>query len=319
MNILITGGAGFIGSHLADTLVENNNVVVIDNLSLGSMGNIKHLNSCTNFTFIESDLSNTNELKNLFNKYRFHKVYHLAANSDIQAGSLNPNIDFTDTFLTTINILDCMRDFGVKKLFFSSTSAVYGEKENQLIHENMGPLLPISYYGGAKLASESFISAYTHMNELETIIFRFPNVIGSRLTHGVIFDFIRKLKKNPKELEILGDGTQSKPYLYIEDLIRGILCTEILENRLEYYNIGVTTKTTVTHIADIVCEKMGLKQVNYKYTGGNIGWKGDIHEFQYDLSKIHATGWKAKYNSNEAVAKTVEEVLEDDGCYISRG
>lgn len=320
MKVLLAGAAGFIGSHLADRLIELGYYVVgVDNLSLGKMENIEHLLDNELFEFIKLDLSDYNNTVNIFKNIKFDIVFHLVANSDIRKSSEDPSIEFINTFLPTYNILEGMRLHNVKKLFFSSTSAIYGEKMDENISENSGPLIPISYYGGAKLASEAFISSYSYMNNIDTVIFRFPNVIGGRLTHGVIFDFIRKLKNDPNSLEILGDGTQSKPYLHVSDLIDGIILimNKEFEEKVNYFNIGVNDETTVTRIADFVCKQMGLSNVKYNYTGGKVGWKGDVPKFQYDLSKIHSFGWKAKYTSDEAVIKTLEEVLGNESSNIS--
>lgn len=321
MKVLLAGAAGFIGSHLADRLIGLGHFVVgVDNLSLGRMDNIEHLLYNEKFEFIELDLSNYDSTINIFKKHKFDMVFHLVANSDIKKSSEDPSIEFNNTFLPTYNLLEGMRLYNVKKLFFSSTSAIYGEKIDEKIDEDLGPLIPISYYGGAKLASEGFISSYSHMNNFKTVIFRFPNVIGSRLTHGVIFDFIKKLKDDPNNLEILGDGTQSKPYLHISDLIDGIdiMMNKDLDKVINCFNIGVEDDTDVTKIADIVCSQMQLNNVKYNYSGGKIGWKGDVPKFQYDLSKIYSLGWKAKYNSDEAVFKTVKEVLDSESSHISR-
>lgn len=312
MKTLLLGVAGFIGSHLADKLIESGyDVIGVDNLSLGKMDNISHLLSNEKFKFIETDLSNYENTINLFKNNKIDIVYHLVANSDIRKSSQDPSIEFKNTFLPTYNILEGMRQYNVKRLFFSSTSAIYGNKSDERIGEDSGPLTPISYYGGAKLASEGFIYSYSHMNNIDTVIFRFPNVIGSRLTHGVIYDFIKKLKDNPNRLEILGDGTQSKPYLHVSDLIEGITLTmnKEFEEKVNCFNIGVEEETTVSKIADMVCSRMKLENVDYHYTGGKIGWKGDVPKFQYDLSRIYALGWKAKYTSDEAVITTLEEVL----------
>lgn len=321
MNVLIAGAAGFIGSHLTDKLVElGYKVIGTDNLSLGKKANIEHLKQHKNFKFIEMDFSNLEDTLDLFKNHDFDMVFHLIANSDIKKSSQDPTIEFKNTLLPTYNILEGMRINNVKKLFFSSTSAIYGEKLNTKINEDIGPLTPISYYGGAKLASEALISSYSFMNDIETIIFRFPNVIGSRLTHGVIYDFVKKLKKDPTRLEILGDGKQTKPYLHVSDLISGIVFVLKFDfnKNLNIFNIGVTDETSVTKIADIVCEEMGLENVRYIYTGGSSGWKGDVPKFQYDLSKIHSLGWKARYSSDEAVRKTLKEVLMDESSNISR-
>ena len=307
---LITGGAGFIGSHLAGLLLDmGHKVVCVDNFELGSRENVKKYLDNPNFELVEMDVSDVDRFSNLLAAKGTERIFHLAANSDIQKSARIPGVDFTNTFSTTYSIVEGMRRNNIKKLFFSSTSAVYGDKSNVNIAENAGDLRPISYYGGAKLASEAFISSYAYMNELEVLIFRFPNVIGPNLTHGVIFDFIRKLKSNPKELEILGDGTQCKPYLYVLDLVEAIAEYSFKQGQgVEIYNIGVDTATTVKEIADMVCERLGLSDVEYKFTGGNVGWKGDVPAFQYDLSKIYSTGWKAKHNSNESVKATLESL-----------
>ncbi|MCC8152342.1 MAG: SDR family NAD(P)-dependent oxidoreductase [Lachnospiraceae bacterium] len=309
-HVLITGGAGFIGSHLAELLLkQGKNVVCVDNFELGKRENVEHLLPNRNFSLIESDVSEIDSLDTIVKDHHIERIYHLAANSDIQKSAKYPGIDFKNTFSTTYAVLEVMRRNGIKKLFFASTSAVYGEKMGTNVQEVTGGLAPISYYGGAKLASEAFISSYAYMNNLDVLIFRFPNVIGPHLTHGVIFDFIRKLKENPHELEILGDGTQKKPYLYVLDLVEAIAeYAEKEETGVQIYNIGLDTATTVREIADMVCMHLGLRNVKYKFTGGSIGWKGDVNSFQYDLSKIYATGWHAKHNSNESVQATLDSL-----------
>ena len=309
-NILITGGAGFIGAHLSRTLLaDGHKVVVADDFTLGSRENVKDCLDNPNFTLIEMDVTKTDKLVDVMKQNKIERVYHLAANSDIQKSAKCPGIDYDKTFNTMYSVVEAMRQTGCKKLFFASTSAVYGDKAGVNMTENIGGLAPISYYGGAKLASEAFISSYSYMNDYEVLIFRFPNVIGPGLTHGVIFDFIRKLQRNPNELDILGDGSQCKPYLYVLDLVDAInKYSHKDRNGVEIFNIGVDTATTVNEIADMVCERMGLSNVTYKFTGGNVGWKGDVPAFQYDLSKIYATGWKPKHNSNESVRDTLLHV-----------
>lgn len=306
-NILITGGAGFIGSHLSRELLKEGHIVVVaDDFTLGSEENVADCLNNSNFKLIEMDVAQIDKVEQLMYERKIERVYHLAANSDIQKSAVYPGIDFEKTFSTTYSVLEAMRRVGCKKMFFASTSAVYGNKFGVNMKEDIGGLAPISYYGGAKLASEAFISSYSYMNDFEVLIFRFPNVIGPGLTHGVINDFIRKLKNNPQELEILGDGTQCKPYLYVLDLVKAIDQFSHMERKgVEIFNIGVDTTITVKEIADMVCERMGLSGVKYKYTGGNVGWKGDVPKFQYDLSKIYAAGWKPAHNSAGSVRDTL--------------
>jgi UDP-glucose 4-epimerase len=300
MNILVAGGAGFIGGHLTDVLMQEEHFVACaDNLCLGSANTLSRHFGNTLFRFYEMDLCDEANLKAIFARHSFERVYHLAANSDIQKSGEDPSIDLHNTFFTTVGILNAMREYGVKELMFASTSAVYGDKRG-ILKEDTGDLRPISYYGGAKLASEAFISSFAAMNGFKANIIRFPNVVGPRLTHGVIHDFIAKLCKNRASLEILGDGRQEKPYIYVADLIEAIMALRY-ETGVQVYNVGVESATTVRRIADIVCEEMGLRDVEYRFTGGSVGWLGDVPKFQYDLSKIRLLGWRAKHTSDEAV------------------
>ncbi|MGE4586143.1 MAG: NAD-dependent epimerase/dehydratase family protein [Mangrovibacterium sp.] len=309
MRILITGGAGFIGSHLCDALiVKDNNITVIDNLILGKKENIAHLIENPHFSFIQENLLHLDVLRKIFANGKFDMVYHLAANSDIQKGGSNPMVDYELTFQTTYNTLLCVKEYGVKKFFFASTSAIYGETHDRL-HENYGPLQPVSNYGAGKLASEAFISAFSSNCQIQTWITRFPNVVGERFTHGVIYDFIHKLQENPFELEVLGNGKQVKPYLYVKDLVEGILFVcEHSNERFNVFNLGSDTRTTVKEIAEMVIEEMELS-ATIRYTGGDRGWMGDVPEFRYDLSKINALGWKAPHSSNESVCLAIQKAL----------
>lgn len=312
MKALVVGGAGFIGSHLCEILLQKNNeVVCVDNYSLGTDKNIKHLLKDTRFYLYQKDASVYDEIDEIFEKEQPEYVFHLAANSDICASSTNPEVEYCNTYTTTFQILSCMRKYKVKRLFFASTSAVYGDKRDEILDENTPNLTPISYYGAAKLGSEALISAFSYMNDIQAIVFRFPNVIGPRLTHGVIFDFLRKLQQDPKHLQILGDGRQTKPYIYVTDLISAIVQFMRTENPgVSLYNVGVQGDTSVTRIANIICQELGLESVEYEYTGGDSGWKGDVPRFQYCIDKIHNAGWSAKYTSDEAVRKAVQENIK---------
>lgn len=309
MNILVTGGAGFIGSHLCDALIERgHNLTVVDNLVLGRKENISHLFGRAGFEFIEENLLHEEAMRNLFKNGCFDMVYHLAANSDIQKGGKDPLVDYDLTFNTTFHILQLMKEFQVKKLFFASTSAIYGETY-EVLDEDYGPLRPVSNYGAGKLASEAFISAFSSTYKIQTWITRFPNVVGERFTHGVIYDFIHKLQKNSKELEVLGNGEQCKPYVYVKDLVEGILY--VVDHASADYNVymlGSDTRTKVKEIAAMVIEEMGL-DATIRYTGDNRGWVGDVPEFRYNLDRVNSLGWKAAYTSNEAVRVAIQKAL----------
>lgn len=311
MHILVVGGAGFIGSHLIDKLIElGHNVVCVDDLSAGKKEFIEqHINKRT-FDFIELDATDISALNNVFGSYAFDCVFHMAANSDIQAGLKNTQIDLQRTFMTTYNILVCMCKNNVKNIVFASSSAIYGELNDNL-HEDSGPLFPISFYGAAKLASEAYISAASANFNIKSWIIRFPNVVGERMTHGVIFDFINKLRNNPKELVILGNGEQKKHYLYVKDIVDAILfARENSDETVNCFNVAAESTTTVTRIAEIVVEEMGLGNVSFRYTGGDRGWPGDVPRFKYDISRILKLGWRPSCMSDEAVRKAVRLELK---------
>ena len=303
--VLVTGGAGFIASHLEDELLGRGcDIVSIDISDEGK--NIEHLIGDERFQFIRMDVNDTKELAEI--SKGCDTVFHLAANSDIRAGGEHPEIDYRNTFLTTRSVLDAMVSSGIKKMFFASTSAVYGYMEGKL-SETTGGLRPLSYYGAYKLASESIISSYSYMNGIDALIFRFPNVVGPRLTHGVIFDFVNKLKKDPEHLEILGDGRQRKQYVYVKDLVKGIAdFTERMKEGFDIYNVSTDSFTDVDTIADLVCRSMGLKDVEYQYTGGRCGWKGDVPTFEYDDSKARKAGWTHTFDSTGAIEETLRQL-----------
>ncbi len=310
MKAFVTGGAGFIGSHLVDKLIEKGyKVTVYDNLSSGRKQFLEQHTNNNNFTFIEDDLLDLEQVKK---EIRGHDVvFHIAANPFVRLGEKQTRLDLEQGMIVTYNILESMRVNGIKKIVFSSSSVVYGETNEPSLPENYGPLLPISLYGAGKLGSEGLITAFCGTFDFQTWIYRFANVVGSRGTHGVIVDFIEKLRKNPGELEILGDGKQQKPYLYVSDCVDGIIFGfEKSNDMINLFNLGCDTNTTVKRIAEIVVKEMKLRDVKFKYTGGKRGWKGDVPRFQLDASKLNQLGWKATLTSDEAVRKATHDLLE---------
>lgn len=312
MRVLITGGAGFIGSHLADALIDQgHHVVAVDNLTLGRLANLAHLQGHPRFRFQRLELLDDGELRRLFTAEHFDAVFHLAANSDIARSHHDPDVDRNNTFATTYAVLRAMKEHGTRQIIFASTSAIYGELRGPL-SEDSGPLQPVSHYGAGKLASEAFVSSFAANYDLRAWIVRFPNVVGGRATHGVIHDFIGKLRRNPEVLEVLGDGRQNKPYLHVRDLVVAILLIwEKSGERLNVFNVGVESRTSVQRIAEMVVEEMGLPAA-IRYTGGTRGWIGDVTEFHYRTDRIHALGWRARASSDEAVRLAIREILESD-------
>jgi UDP-glucose 4-epimerase len=307
----ITGGAGFIGSNLAGRLIgEGHNVTVYDNLSGGREEFIKHHYQNPDFRFINGDLLDKEKLGKAIKEHDF--VFHLASNPDIAKSMIETDLDLRLGIIATFNVIDAMRINGIKKIAYPSGSGVYGDVGLTETPEDFGPLLPVSMYGASKLGAEGIISAFCHMFDMQAYIFRFANVVGERQTHGVVLDFIKKLKKNPEKLEILGDGNQSKSYIHISDVISAMLF--VIENsneKVNLFNLATGDYITVNEIANITVEEMGLKNVEFAYTGGKRGWKGDVPIVRFDLTKIHNSGWKPKYNSEEAVRETTRALLKD--------
>ena len=305
----VTGGAGFIGSHLSEKLIaEGNQVTVYDNFVSGSKENIKGLIGKSGFKLIQNDLLNTTTLNQVMKGHDI--VWHLGANTNIPAGNQITDLDLKNCTIATRNVLEAMRINNINKILFSSSACVYGDAPPVALSETFGPLFPINLYGAGKLACEGLMSSYSHLFGIQVCIFRFANVVGARMGHGVIFDFIRKLRKNSEELEILGDGEQEKPFLLVEDCIAGMICAYKNSDMLcDVFNLGTETFTTVTQIAEIVVEEMGLKNVKFNYTGGRRGWPGDTPVVHFSVNKMKKLGWQASQSSDEAVRITARRLL----------
>jgi len=307
MKCVVTGGAGFIGSHLADRLLERgNDVKVIDDLSGGRLEFIEGHFPDDRFDFVKRDISEgiIKDIKGA------DIVYHLAANPDVKLGAENTKVHMKQNIIATYNVLESMREFGVKNIAFTSTSTVYGEATTVPTPENYGPLMPISLYGASKLACEALISAYCHTFNMTACLYRFANIIGPRSTHGVIFDFMRRLRNDPSKLTILGDGRQSKSYLHVGDCVDAMLfAVERQNGPVNIYNIGSEDRIDVTGIAKIVTQEMGLNGVEFEYTGGTRGWVGDVAFMGLSVEKMKALGWTPKHNSEESVRLCVRSLL----------
>ena len=311
---LITGAAGFIGSHLADKLLaQGHRVFGVDNMVLGKRANLSAALQSPNFVFQELDINDLKAFREFLKAQTKGKpidtVWHLAANSDIQASGTNPDIDLERTFLTTYNTLKMMQEFAIPQLVFASTSAIYGELAGALT-EKSGPLHPISNYGAMKLASEGIITAALERFLKRAWIYRFPNVVGSRATHGAIYDFLKKLRKNPAELEVLGDGSQEKPYLHVSELIDAmVFLFQTQQNKLNVFNIAPDgSASTVKFMAEATV-RLAAPGAKIRYTGGSKGWVGDVSKFEYSIDALKAAGWKPRLTSNETVELAIKENL----------
>lgn len=316
--VLVTGGAGFIGSHLVDRLmVDGKNVTVLDNLSNGSLKNLERWLVNERFKFIKGDLKKPRDAEKAVRGNEL--VFHLAANPEVRLGETDPSVHFQENLVATFNLLEAVRKSASAKTFvFASTSTVYGEASVLPTPEDYGPSIPISTYGASKLGCEAIASSYAHTFGLRTLILRVANVVGSRANHGVIIDFINKLETDPKRLEILGDGTQKKSYLHIEDFIDATLhvTSRFLDdgNKADVYNVGSVDHVEVKKIAEIVADEMGLQDVKFVFTGGvegGRGWLGDVKIMHLSIEKLLKTGWKPRYGSEEAVRFAVQTLLEE--------
>jgi len=315
MSVLITGVAGFIGSNLAKLFIESGETVLgLDSLSRGAIDNLVDVIADSSFHFKVIDCSDqiafVSAVIDFHAKSPITEVWHMAANSDIPAGVNDASVDLKDTFMTTFNVLEVMKALHIKVLAFASSSAVYGDHGIERISEVSGPLLPLSNYGAMKLASEAAISAAAESFLDRAFVYRFPNVIGVPATHGVLLDFVNKLKVTPDRLDVLGNGSQQKAYLHVSDLIDGML--HIRRNALEkmcVYNLGAEDAgVSVKAIAQSVVANAS-PSAKIVYGTGDRGWVGDVPKFKYSLDKLKKLGWAPRLNSQQAIDKAIAEII----------
>lgn len=310
MKVLVTGGAGFIGSHLLDRLISlDYEVSVLDNLSSGFRVNMSQ-SIGRNMKFMLGDCADAGDVREAMKDVDV--LFHLAANAEVRLEFNDPKTCFQQNIYATHILLEELRRSKAQTVVFTSTSTVYGDVDLIPTPEDY-PTRPISVYGASKLASEALITAYAHTYDIKAVIFRLANIVGSRSGHGVIHDFISKLKVNPRELEILGDGTQTKSYLYINDCLDAVLrATAKSEGLTNIFNVGSQDQINVKEIAKLVVDEMDLKDVAFHFSGGvdgGRGWRGDVKKMFLDVTKIESLGWKPKFSSEDAVVQTIRSLL----------
>jgi len=320
MVCIVAGGAGFIGVNLVRSLLDNGaTVVVADNFARGDRSHLTRFDADRGFHLIEADLSRPGDCGRAF---AFAKqwgqvdtVWHLAANSDIPAGCADPEVDLRDTFLTTFEILRQMKATGAGRLVFASSSAIYGDLGDVELHEDIGPLLPISNYGAMKLASEALASAAAESFLSQVILLRFPNVVGAPATHGVILDFVRRLRQEPEVLRVLGDGTQRKPYLHVDELVDAMRLVDAKAGPgASTYNIGPADEgVTVRWIAEQVIARV-QPNARIEFGDGPRGWVGDVARFRYSIARLRGLGWRPALGSERALARAIDDIARQEGC-----
>ena len=312
---LLIGGAGFIGSHFTDRLLADPMVAAVtlyDNFSSGREWHYQQHLSDSRFKVVRADVKNVDQLTATMRGH--DKVIHLASNPDIARAATEPDIDFREGTYLTNNVVEAMRQSGTTTILYASGSGVYGDLGEKEADEDYGPLIPISTYGASKLAGEVLISSYCHMFDFTGRVFRFGNVVGPRQTHGVGFDFLRQLLKNPRKLRILGDGTQSKSYIHVRDVVEAVLlAAHHSTTRFAVYNVATGDYITVKEIAELAVGCVGLnrQQVEFEYTGGNRGWKGDVPIVRLNTDRIRGLGWTCRSGSREALRDSMLAMLPD--------
>ncbi|SEF52591.1 UDP-glucose 4-epimerase [Bryocella elongata] len=311
----IVGGAGFIGSHFLDALLGNSKtdrVTIFDNFSSGREWHFEHHRSDPRFHIVRGDVS---DLAALTEALAGHDVViHLASNPDIARAATEPEIDFYQGTVLTNNVVEAMRRAGVPRLLYASGSGVYGDLGQQEATEDHGPMIPASTYGASKLSGEALITSYCYMFGLTACAFRFGNVVGPRQTHGVGFDFVRRLAQDSSRLRILGDGQQSKSYIHVSDVVAAVLhANKVSELPFQPFNVATGDYITVTEIAELAAEVMELPVLPiFEYTGGDRGWKGDVPVVRLNTDRIRSTGWRCQLNTRAALKRSLEELAREE-------
>lgn len=303
---MITGGAGFIGSHLCRRLTrEGHSVVAVDNLSQGDISLVSDMLNHDNFTFIEADIFDSVKMQSIFKHNQFDMVYQLIANTSVQKGGVSPLLDIRETLSSTLEVLNYVAQYGVKKFMYASSSTVYGTMD-EVMRESSAHLQPISFYGAAKLAGEAFASAYSSMYGIQMWVVRLSNVVGSDATHGIVHDIKDKLAVNASELHLLGDGTQAKPFIHVDDAVDGILhAIKKINGLYNIIQVGNEQQITMRRVAEIVLEQMNL-DTKIVFSENPTTWVGDVEKYRYDVTKLRSLGWAPRWNTEEAICHSIK-------------
>lgn len=311
----IVGGAGFIGSHIVDYLLKKpqiQKVTIYDSFASGREWHYSHHVSDQRLTVVRGDVKDYHLLRKSMEGHDV--VIHLASNPDIARAAREPDIDFQEGTILTRNVLEAMRCSDPKRILYTSGSGVYGDRGEEVASEDMGRLIPISTYAASKLAGEALIASYCYMFDLNACVFRFGNVVGPRQTHGVGYDFVRRLFEDPTSLKILGDGTQSKSYVHVGDVINAVfMAHEKTTIPYQIYNVATGDYITVKEIADLAVECAGLdpKSVRLHFGGGKVGWRGDVPVVRLSIERIESLGWKCSRGCREALKDSILSMISD--------
>lgn len=308
MKILVIGGAGFIGSHLAEYLIRaGHRVTVFDNLSRGKLKNLAGVDGWPKLKFIRADIEDPKKLRSAMKGQEF--VFHFADNTDIRSASLHPKDYVQGNIMGAFSILEAMRMTGVKRIAFPSSTTVFADATRIPTPEDYGPLLPKTLYGGAKLASEGLIASWAHTYGIKAWIFRFVDIVGGRMDHGVLFDFLHKLHKDPARLQILGNGKQLRSFFLVDECVRAMwFVIRRSRDGINLFNIGSTDQIPITRAAQIITQAAGLPKVRFSYTGGSRGWRGDALSNFLDIRKLQCLGWRSPWNSESSLEEATRRL-----------
>jgi UDP-glucose 4-epimerase len=309
--VLVFGGAGFIGSHLCEQLIRKGAAVtVFDNLQTGRTANLAKILKHPRFRFVEAEVRDRKMVNKTIPGHDI--IFHFCDDSDIRSAAEHPDSYVEQNIMGLFYVLEAMRKNGIRSILFPSSTTVFGELTKPPASESYGPLKPLNLYGGAKLAAEGLISGWAHTYDFQAIVFRFVGIIGGRMDHGVVHDFVRKLQKDPSQLEILGDGSQKRSFVLVDDCVEGMLFAMAkVKRNYSLVHIGNVDDISIKRTAGVITDVMKLKRTRFSYTGGKVGWKGDVTSNFIRTETLTALGWKPRHSSREAVHEAASRLAQE--------